>query len=157
MFNTFPRWMLSEKRAVHCKKEILARVKEAIDNNKEARISLYAFTEWFQGRPRLETAILDVVGYKGNLDELIAKGKEELKKGNKGLLIFEGKEHILLIEKTVNSLEAEAAISTVKVITDLNYSFIYPNTINGRTNRLSRIIKRFNVSPLKEEIRKAFR
>lgn len=143
MFDTFPRWMLTEKRAVHCKKEILARVKEAIDNNKEARLSLYAFEEWLQGKPRLETAILDIVGYKGNLDELTAKGKEELRKGNKGLLIFEGKEYILLIEKKVDSLEAEAAINTVKVITDLNYSFIYPNTINGRTGRMSRIVKRF--------------
>jgi len=143
MFDSFPRWMLSEKRAVHCKKEILARVKEAVANNKEARLSLYAFTEWYQGRPVLETAILDIVGYKGNLDELTRKGKEELKKGNKGLLIFDGKEYILLIEKTVDSLETEATISPVKVITDRNFSFIYPNTINGRSGRLSRIVKRY--------------
>ena len=143
MFDTFPRWMLNDKRAVHCKKEILARVREAIDNNKEARISLYAFREWYQGKPRLETAILDVVGYKGNLDELKVKGEEEARKGNKGLLIFEGKEHILLIEKTVVSVQAEASVSTVRVITDLNYSFIYPNTINGRTGRKSKIVKRF--------------
>jgi len=116
-------------------------MKEGVACRKECLVSLYAFSEWLNGKPIIDSAVIDAVAYLGELSNLEKKAEEELGKGNESILIFDGKKYLLIVEKNIGTLEEEASLSPLKVITDKEFMFIYPNTINGSTGQYSKVIK----------------
>ena len=146
MLKRFPRVGFKENRIILSIEELKMRVKEAIQNNKSCEIGLYSFTTWYNGKPVPGTAIIDVVMLKGKKEILEQIAEEYHKKKVRSTLVFDGKDYVLFLELFLGSIEELEKFKLpykVKIVKDEMAKFILPGTLNLKTGKLCKVIKRW--------------
>lgn len=143
MLDTFPRLVLKENRKIGSKEEALLWIEKAKEAGKVALYALYSFREWRDGRPIPTSVVLDVVAFTGEKENLDKIASNLLAEGKESLLLYDGEVHLLIAEHDQTPLEEVQAPPGVEVIRDPLFRFTYPNTPNGKTGEISRILRRY--------------
>jgi len=120
-------------------------IRLAKERGKAALYGLYSFSKWKDGKPIIESVVLDCFALKGKKEILEKIGERYLREGKQSLFLFDGEDYLLITEFKGKSLDEVEVPNGVELIKDVCFKFTYPNTINHRTGKVSRIIKRFKL------------
>lgn len=145
IFESFPRLILKENRKVLSMEEARLWIKIAKQQNKACLFGLYSFERWIDNKPDPSSVILDVIALKGRKEILEKLGSKFLEEGKQSLLLFDGENYLLIVEHDGTPLEKVKEEKGTELIRDLYFKFTYPNTLNGKTGKLAKIIKRFKL------------
>jgi len=143
LFDSYPRLILKENRKVLSMEDTRLWIKIARDQGKLCLFSLYAFERWKNREPILDSVILDVFALKGERGNLEKLAEEYFKEGKQSLFMFDGQDYLLIVEHDGTPLKTIKIPKDTELITDLLFKFTYPKTRNGRTGKLSEIIRRY--------------
>jgi len=146
MFNLYPRLALRENRMILSRTELEVRLEEAVRNNKSCEVGLYAFEEWRNSKPVVESVVVDSVLLKGDREELEKVGEYYSKKGIRSYLLHDGEKYILILRIYLKSLEVLREFTVpfkVEVERDPLVKIVVPGAVNLRTGRKCRVVRKW--------------
>ncbi len=120
-------------------------IKIARDTRKLCLFGLYAFEQWKNNEPNLDSVILDVIALKGEKENLEKLGQNYLEEGRQSLFLFDGEYYLLIVEHDRTPLEKVKVPDGTELIIDLTFKFTYPDTPNGKTGKKAELLKRFKI------------
>lgn len=140
----FPTRAFKENRLLLSSEELEEKAAECHAVGKSCEIGLYSFTEWLNGEPVIESAIIDKIVLKGEQSTLEKIADKKLEAQIESVLIFDGETYLLLIDESKDNIEElanETYVGTT-TITDVLKKITIPNYPNLKTGQMSKIIKR---------------
>lgn len=143
MLNQFPRLILKENRKALSMEDVKLFFSLAKKEKKLCLYGLYAFEKWKNENPIPESVILDCIALEGSEESLTKLGEKFFKDGKECLLLFDGEKNILFITHDGSPLENVKEPEGATIIRNIYFKFTYPNTQNGKTGEMSRIVKKW--------------
>ena len=146
MFNTYPRLLFKERRIVYSYPEMMQQIKEGMKSRKQILVSLYSFNEIKDRLPVDNSVNIDLWAYTGPVEKLRELGKMLRASDIYSMLLFDGKEYILLaqVSSTLEELDEAPDYPGVKINKSIHKMIVYPGTVNLETKKRSEIVEVFD-------------
>jgi len=122
---------------------LIDRLKEYSALGKACEVGLYSFQEWYNNEPIVDSVIIDVVMFHGPEDKLIELGEKFFQEGHSGYLINDGEKTFLIVECEMSLSTEIKEYPEIRIERNVKKKFLWPNCINGKTGKRSRIIKKW--------------
>jgi len=141
----FPTRAFKENRLVLSREELEEKSIECNAVGKSCEVGLYSFAEWHNSDPIIESVIIDKVVLKGDSQVLMKIGDKKFEEGTESVLLFDGQDHLLLIDEPKDSVEEleQEMYPDVVVIKDVYKKITLPNFLNLKSGQMSKVIKKW--------------